>query len=212
MNEIINSDIKAYSRCMGEVKQRLVKISQQPEKNILDGLYYLEFMCLQVRKICELFAFATLIANRILYEKVRTEFYKDWNFKRILDTVEKVNPKYFPEPLTPIAGQDGKTKDFEGKQNDYLLREHIEKIYTECSDFIHAKNHYEDLEKFYPQNNKEYLPWRHKLDDWQERFIKLLSCHVIGINREDFTRIYITFMYFNDLKKKVEVIQAGGMK
>ena len=59
-------------------------------------------MCLQIRKICELFAFATLTANRESYEKVRADFQNDWNFGRILKLVEKKTPKYFPEAVTPI--------------------------------------------------------------------------------------------------------------
>ncbi|GAH38334.1 unnamed protein product, partial [marine sediment metagenome] len=143
-------------------------------QNYLDGIFYLEFSCLQMRKVCELFAFATLIANRKLYEKIRKDFHKDWNFKRILNVVEKVNPKYFPEPLTLIENEEGKKNNFEGIKNDFLLRSDLEKIYSECCDYVHAQNHYKDIDNFYPKNYKEFLPWKKKLLDWKDRFIRLL--------------------------------------
>ena len=95
------SDGEVYANCMGEIKVRLLMIDR-PVVEYLDGIFYLKFMCLQMRKICELFAFATLTANRESYEKVRADFQNDWNFGRILKLVEKKTPKYFPEAVTPI--------------------------------------------------------------------------------------------------------------
>ena len=208
MNKINTNDGEIYANCMKEVKQRLAMIGRPIAKNYLDGIFYLEFSCLQMRKICELFSFATLIANRKLYEKIQKDFHKNWNFKRILNVVEKINPKYFPEPLKLTKNRHSKKNIFEGIKNDFLLRKNIEKIYSECCDYVHAQNHYKDLKNFYPKNYKEFLPWQKKLIDWKNKFIKLLNCHVIGIKCKEHTQIFITFMYMENINKKVEVITA----
>ena len=99
----IKEDAGVYANCIKEIKTRLAVVKKPHSKDFLDGLFYMEFMCLQIRKICELFAFSTLTANRQEYEKLRNEFEKDWNFSRIIKSVSKVNEKYFPEPLKPIT-------------------------------------------------------------------------------------------------------------
>ena len=204
-NKNIKPDNEAYANCMGEIKARLLLIDR-PSVGYLDGIFYLEFMCLQMRKICELFAFATLTANRESYEKVREDFQNDWHYGRILKVVEKENPKYFPEALTPIrdekSGKITKFKGFAGKGVSFLSKDDIEKIYNECCDFVHAQNHYKDLESFYPRTLEEFQPWKEKLIGWKDEFSKLLNCHVIGVKGKNF----ITFMYMEDKDKKISVI------
>ena len=52
-------------------------------------------------------ALASLVANREEYAKQRANFSTDWNAKRIVDTLERINPKFYPAtairrfPYTP---------------------------------------------------------------------------------------------------------------
>lgn len=163
----IDRDGEIYANCMAELKGRLLKTKTSPDK-VLKGIFYLEFICLQFRKICELFAFGTLIANRKLYEQIRKDFGNDWNFVKILEIVEKINPKFFPEPLKYEGN-----KQFIGKSNVFLQKKDIINIYKDCSDLIHAQNHYKNLKEFYPQNDTELDGWQKKFDGWREMFVGL---------------------------------------
>ena len=202
-------DAEVYANCIKEIKTRLAVVKKPPSKDFLDGVFYMEFMCLQIRKICELFAFSTLTANRQEYEKIRNEFEKDWNFSRIIKFVSKVNEKYFPEPVKPILDKSGKATEYKGIRNDFLSIKDIDDIYSQCCGFVHAQNHYKELEGFYPKTYKDFLPWKDKFSDWREKFIRLLNCHVIGVNTTELKRIYITYMHADDENAKVEVISCN---
>lgn len=205
----IKEDREVYANCINEIKQRLGIIKKPPGKDSLDGLLYIEFICLQMRKICELCAFSTMTANRQEYMKLRTEFEKDWSFTRIIDFVSKVNEKYFPEPLTPILDDKGKITQYKGIKNDFLNIENITDIYNRCCDYVHAQNYYKDVTKIYPQKYEDFVIWIDRFRVWREKFIKLLNCHVIGVNTTELKRIFITHMYADDNKKQVQVIYCG---
>lgn len=210
MSDFSISDAEAYANCMGEMRSRLFKIDSPPT-GYLDGIFYLEFMCLQMRKICELFAFGSLTANREAYEKMKKDYQNESGFNRILRVVEKVNPKYFPAALHPIPIEDKKTgvktiKGFAGENVSFLTKEDISKIFSECSDFMHAQNHFKDLQTFYPMNGTEFLPWKKKLIKWRDEFIKLFNCHIIG---QKGSKLYICYMHMEDKNKKIEVISLN---
>ena len=68
-----------------------------------------ELVFVQFRKILELIAFGSLTANREVYEKVRADSQNDWNAKRLLDKLARVNSELYPVPLMPpTTGADGK--------------------------------------------------------------------------------------------------------
>ncbi len=196
-------DSVIYANCMAELKDRLNKIESSLDKNFSLDIFLLEFICLQFRKICELFAFGTLIASKDLYRQVRKDFSNDWNFARILTTVEKINPRYFPKPLKYEGN-----KAFAVVTNDFLLQKNIIDIYDECSDMINAQNHFKDLKNFYPNSDEKRDIWRKKFTEWKEKFIKLFDCHTIGIKTDLYTKVFITFMYINNPSKDINVIAA----
>ena len=75
-----------YTNCMEEIKKRTEVITEH-----LNGGYnekYLitetEFLCVQLRKVLENIALASLVANKEKYSSVRINFASDWNAKRIL--------------------------------------------------------------------------------------------------------------------------------
>jgi hypothetical protein len=51
-----------------------------------------ETIFLQMRKVCELIAFGSLIANRELYSQHYETFAEDWRLGRVVDKLRKVNP------------------------------------------------------------------------------------------------------------------------
>ena len=69
---------------MEEIKKRTEVVN-----GLLTGEFHTKYIqttaesiCLQIRKILELIAMASLVANRSEYTKYRKNFYRDWNAKR----------------------------------------------------------------------------------------------------------------------------------
>ena len=114
-----------YADCMEEIKKR---------KAVVDGFLtgkchamYLqttaESIGLQIRKILELIALASLVANRSEYQKFRTNFHRDWNGKRILETLEKANPNFYPRPTKQVVNRiTGKVESLEEIKSGYLTK------------------------------------------------------------------------------------------
>ena len=96
----MSSPYVKYADCMEEIKKRKVVVD-----GFLSGTCHTmyvqttaESICLQIRKILELIALASLAANSAEYERYSRNFRRDWNGKRILETLEKANPRFYPQP------------------------------------------------------------------------------------------------------------------
>jgi hypothetical protein len=150
-NEPLNEDIQKYIRSMQEIKHR-IKVALA----ILDGKTTtgqppidIETVALQTRKILELIALASVCVNKKEYSKMREKFYTDWHANRILNDIEKVNPKFYPMPGKQIL-EDGKAIGVRPVDEPYLTRGEFEELYDRCSDYMHANNPYgnsTDIEK-----------------------------------------------------------------
>ena len=60
-----------------------------------------ELIFLHLRKALEEIAFASLSANREKYSAARAGFATEWNARRMLGFIEKVNANFYPIPLKP---------------------------------------------------------------------------------------------------------------
>src|SRR3989442_14231436 len=100
-NEI--EDTSRYIKCMQEVRARLKLIESVTAKQLTTGQPFsdVEFVFLQLRKILELIAFASLSANKEQYSAAHAKFATHWNAKRMLADLEKVNPDFYPTPSAP---------------------------------------------------------------------------------------------------------------
>ena len=96
-------DAKRYANGMAEIRQR-VGIARMAVARIREtrnqDLVSTETIFLQMRKICELIAFGSLIANKELYSQHYETFAEDWRLGRVVDKLRKVNPNFFPVPMS----------------------------------------------------------------------------------------------------------------
>ena len=96
-------DAKRYASGMAEIRQRLgfarTAVSRIRETQNQD-LVNTETIFLQMRKVCELVAFGSLIANKELYSQHYETFASDWRLGRLVDKLRKVNPDFFPVPMS----------------------------------------------------------------------------------------------------------------
>ncbi len=205
------SNIEIYANCMKEIKDRIL-LSLKGTTSYLNGIFFLEFKYLQMRKICELFAFSRIITNRKIYEDLDLSFKDEWNFKKILKRTENhpsEKAKLLPEPIkslekSKITGQ-WELKGFGDSFHDldFLTIQQIYTIYNKTCDYIHAKNHYHDLSKFYPDTQEKFDFHHNRLIDWNNKFGELLNKHIVGFRMDEGFETYVTQMYLEDPSKKI---------
>ena len=178
---IKDEDITRYCDCMEEVKRRTLTVT-----TLLAGDWTtpfratnVEFMCLQVRKILELVALASITANKEEYAKQRAKFDRDWHAERILRDLEKVNPRFYPEPGVQVVDEStGKVTDLRNREeNDWLTQDQFVAVYNRCSEMLHAANPYGTQ-----ANHSEF---EELVPEWNQRIVNLLNHHQIKLLDSD---------------------------
>lgn len=88
------TDIEVYCNCMDRVRHHMAVTDAVFVGQIDTGYRDLnaELIFLHLRKALEETAFASLSANREKYPSTRAGFATEWNARRMLGFVEKVNP------------------------------------------------------------------------------------------------------------------------
>ena len=94
-------DGKRYCDLMEEVKLRMNVVNHflSGQGHVLYKPATLETVCLQIRKILELIAFGSLVANKEAYTATYAKVSKAWNAGEILTELAKVNPNFYPVPV-----------------------------------------------------------------------------------------------------------------
>jgi hypothetical protein len=165
-----------YCNLMEEVKLRINVVTY-----FLSGQGYalyqpatLESMCLQIRKILELVAFGSLVANKEAYTAVFTKISRAWNANDILVELEKVNPDFYPVPIVELpSGIPGVQMRHEKRVGDYLDETEFKEVYGRCGAMAHAANPY--------GKGIDYGYYARMLPEWRTRIMNLLNAHNIQL-------------------------------
>jgi hypothetical protein len=196
-----------YQNLMEKVKARMRIVSQINLEAKLPDLYFsVEYACFHCRKILECIAMGSLISNKDLYEQEYSNFQKHWNAKRILDSIERINPNFFPEAIEKTGNVwDAIFADVLGESKirpanrEQLTKVDFFHIYDECSEVIHENNpfslkviDYHDLAKRIPK--------------WMEKVKGLLQEHRVNILDRGF---YLVEMNSSENNGKAIVIQIS---
>jgi hypothetical protein len=142
----MSKDAELYCNCMTELLQRTTLIRSVFARRVTTGYDPAdrEIVFLQFRKVLELVAFGSLVANKDEYSKVRASFAKEWRAKDMLQQLEKVNPNFYPLPLalaSTIADASGrKVHHLEPLTDRFLTKDDFVELYDYCGDFLHAQN------------------------------------------------------------------------
>lgn len=177
-------DFSKYCDCMEEIKKRIDVISfflKDESKHITQHpITDIEFLCLQFRKILELIAFSSLTAHRHEYEEARKSFDRDWKADKILESVKKLNPDFYPMPRKQIINNvTGKVEKLEEITDSYLTEDKFIEVMKTCVDFLHAKNPYRET-------YADLLKLRKKMCVWRKEIITLLNHHIVQLPDQDF--------------------------
>jgi hypothetical protein len=100
-------DIEKYCGLMEEIKLRMnvVEFFISGKGHALYEPPTIESTTLQLRKILELIAFGSLVANKDSYSAVYAKVSKTWNAGDLLRELEDVNPEFYPAPVVQVASK-----------------------------------------------------------------------------------------------------------
>lgn len=174
---------KRYTDLMGEVKLRLLYIeklagqfSSVGGRTFGDNVFIYESMCLQLRKVLELIAFSTLVANQKTIEPSLKGYEEFWKAKVILKKVAALNPHFFPMPVRVFERPDGRTQlEVEPREDAFALAEFPE-LYDACSQVVHTNN---------PYSAQTLTPIGRPFTAWVQRMRNLLQTHLVYLTRDD---------------------------
>ena len=134
-----------------------------------------ESVCLQLRKILELIALASLAANKEEYESHRKRFHADWNAHKILAGLQKANPAFYPKPTTQLKDEaTGTVVETVEVKSGYLTKSEFKSVYTKCGAILHARNPFSGKE----QDIKSFLA---QVPRWMQKIRTLLNHHQIQL-------------------------------
>lgn len=173
-------DIQKYIWCMTEIKLRIEVAENILNESNSTGQLPTDIECvaLQFRKTLELIALASMCANKEVYSEKRENFYKDWNGKRILDDLEKVNPDFYPQPTKQILDEKtGRVFKTEEIKEEYLTKDLYVELYNKCSELLHSNNPYSDS----PDLDK----LKAEFPKWKDKIVNLLNHHQIQLVNSD---------------------------
>jgi hypothetical protein len=196
-----------YQNLMEKVKARIRIVAQiNLDKKLPDLYFSVEYACFQFRKILECIAMGNLISNKDLYQQQYSNFHKHWNAKRILDSIEGINPNYYPEAIeksgniwdTIFANVLGETK-IQPSNREQLTKADFFNIYDECSEVIHESN---------PFSSKviDYYELAKRIPKWMEKVQGLLQNHRVNILDRGY---YIVEMNSSENNGRAIVIQIS---
>jgi len=176
MSSQADVDGEKYCNLMEEVKLRINVITYflSGEGHALYQPATLESVSLQIRKILELVAFGSLVANKEAYTAVFTKISKAWNANDILIELEKVNPDFYPVPIIELpSGIPGVQTRQEKRVGDYLDETEFKEVYGRCGAIAHAPNPY--------SKGLDYGYYAGMLPVWRTRIVNLLNTHNIQL-------------------------------
>jgi hypothetical protein len=170
------SDIQKYCNLMDEVKRRTLVMNAFGNRMTTTpfGATNIECVYLQLRKILELIALGSLVANKVAFSKVYSEFSKYWNAQYLLRDIERINPEFYPKPIIEKPGtKPGVKSDLELKVTGFLTKEDFLKLYEKCGKIMHAGNPY--------GTQVDYSYYEKSIQDWLTKITGLLSSHLIKL-------------------------------
>jgi hypothetical protein len=166
------SERVVYANCMDEIKRRTDAVFAilKGHNSTLYKITNIEFVCLQIRKILELIALASMASHKEEFARQHAKFAEMWRAKKILDDLWKLNPDFYPVPTEQIL--DPKTGEVIATSitsKAYLTKEDFAIVYDGCSDILHSENPF-GLPKNLPDIEAG-------IPVWMQKIINLLQHH-----------------------------------
>lgn len=193
---------------MEEIKfryQHLKLLLEKADKNpgYAEAWLILESISIQYRKIVELIAFSSIVANEKEYRSIRNKAAKDWKAEYIFNDIERVNANFYPTPIKGII--ESKNPDqpdiIDEYEDGFLTRENATELYEKCSRLLHAENRLSQ-----PLEHSDFIDY---FKTKEQELFKLLHCHWVTLIPESLR--YLVYVQLNS-PKEIEIYGAeiGG--
>jgi hypothetical protein len=169
------TDVEIYCNCIERVRYH-VSVAD----TVLAGKFNTghpdlnaELIFLHLRKALEEIAFASLSANREKYSAARSGFATEWNARRMLGFIEKVNPAFYPIPLKEPQEVAPGRRHFDRVEDGYLTKDDFVMLYDGCAKVLHCRNPYAPGD---PTINVHFT-----VEEWLRRIKLLLGWHFVQL-------------------------------
>lgn len=203
MNKSKAKDI--YTSKVSEVLSRLDACESFLETyKSTHSVFVAEAAILQLRKALECVAYASIAPNQKAYAEYRAkadrqnDFTKDYHARQILSMLRRINPKFFPQPISSPISQGPNKWHFEKRQDDSLNEKRFKSIYDRLGKFLHADNPW--------GNEKNQHNFLNDTPDIIKSIRLLLSWHYTEIITPKFTGVWVVKVPTNG--ENPEVIEA----
>ncbi len=168
-------DVIKYRDLMEEVKRRILVVNAL----LLDkpSLPYrattIESIYLQLRKVLELIALGSLVANRNAFSKIYAEFSKVWNARLLFRDLGRVNPEFYPRAVVATKGQTPDVKFHFVDRADALTKDEFLKLYEKAGAILHAENPF--------GSRLDYEYYGRLAAEWRDKLVALLDMHMFHL-------------------------------
>lgn len=109
-------------------------------------VFAFEAAVLQMRKALECLAYAAIAPNRDEYAEFRAsaekqpDYSKDYHAGKIMLLLSKINPDFYPKPISAPINQGPGKWHFDKREDDSLTKKQFESFYDRLGKFLHADN------------------------------------------------------------------------
>ncbi|MBL7901143.1 MAG: hypothetical protein JNK73_04040 [Bacteroidia bacterium] len=160
---------------MTDIKKRTEVINLYLHKGLTTGYVAtdVDAVALQFRKIFEHIALSSLVAHKEQYAKQRKSFATDWKADKIINTIEKINPHFYPIPTKQVIGNNGKVEKTITITEGFLTKNDLIEGVNICGNILHADN------PFSPY--KDFIFVKKQFPIWQTKIRTLLNHHQVQL-------------------------------
>ncbi|MCY1218202.1 hypothetical protein D9M72_301430 [compost metagenome] len=177
-----NENHDRYIWLMSQVKLRLrflesdaERMAAPPELPANEAVLLYERVCLQLRKILELIAYSTLVANKDAFATSHPNFAEFQKAKNVLNKLRAINPRYYPAAMRETT-LNGKRHFEDAMPDTWLTEDEFAPLFDSCSEVLHVAN---------PFDGSELGDLGRTVPDWIARIRGLLQVHVVALTPDD---------------------------
>ena len=164
-----------YCNHMSEIKARLALVISISDLKCSLGsdLHDYEVISLNLRKILELIAFASLVANKEKYANAHKSFEREWRAKQILDKLSELHPKFYPHAIKMKRLSNNGIHMDPVDVSKVLTQDEFGELYETCSKVLHTRN------PFAPSSGP--VNFRLSIQEWVTKIQLLLENHSVEL-------------------------------
>ena len=174
------SDVDKYRAMLIEIKARtrLIRIFTATHPGVLPVPALAEFLYLHLRKILELVAMGSLLANAKSFGLAEEKLRRYWNAKELLNDLAALNPNFYPRPIIQKdSAEPGIKMVWLDRGNDYLTKDRFITLYDKCGSILHTRNPYRaELDSF---------ALIEEVPKWSTWIVNLLDAHTITLHGDN---------------------------